>query len=154
ALYKGLVAAAVVAIAGFAILTLILNSTGALSSAVLGHPVINLFWAGVIGIVITILIVAITEYFTGAQFSPVRSIARASQTGHATNIIAGLAVGLEAAAPPVFVIAVGIRGGLRPGRSLRNRHRRHGPAQHGGDRGRDRRLRSDHRQRRRDRGDG
>ncbi len=110
ALYKGLVVAAVVAIAGFAILTIALNSSGALSSKVLGHPVINLFWAGVIGIVITILIVAITEYFTGAQFSPVRSIARASQTGHATNIIAGLAVGLEAAAPPVFVIAVGILG--------------------------------------------
>jgi K(+)-stimulated pyrophosphate-energized sodium pump len=110
ALYRGLIAAGLVAIAGFAILTLILNNSGALSSKVLGHPVFNLFWAGVIGIVITILIVAITEYFTGSQFSPVRGIARASQTGHATNIIAGLAVGLEAAAPPVFVIAVGILG--------------------------------------------
>jgi K(+)-stimulated pyrophosphate-energized sodium pump len=76
----------------------------------LGHPVIDLFYSGVIGIVITVLIVAITEYFTGSQFSPVRGIARASQTGHATNIIAGLAVGLEAAAPPVFVIGVGILG--------------------------------------------
>jgi K(+)-stimulated pyrophosphate-energized sodium pump len=110
ALYRGLVASAVVAIAGFAILTAVLSSTGGLSSAVLGHPVINLFWSGVIGVVITILIVAITEYFTGAQFSPVRGIARSSQTGHATNIIAGLAVGLEAAAPPVFVIGVGILG--------------------------------------------
>jgi K(+)-stimulated pyrophosphate-energized sodium pump len=64
----------------------------------------------VIGVVITILIVAITEYFTGGQFNPVKSIARASQTGHATNIIAGLAVGLEAAAPPVFVIGIGILG--------------------------------------------
>ncbi len=110
ALYRGLVTAAVVAIIGFGILTAVLSSTGALSAAVLGHPVINLFFSGVIGIVITILIVAITEYFTGAQFSPVRGIARASQTGHATNIIAGLAVGLEAAAPPVFVIGVGILG--------------------------------------------
>ncbi|HVD02921.1 MAG TPA: sodium-translocating pyrophosphatase [Candidatus Dormibacteraeota bacterium] len=110
ALYRGLVGAGVIAIIGFAILTIALNSSGALSAKVLGHPVINLFYAGVIGIVITILIVAITEYFTGAQFSPVRGIARASQTGHATNIIAGLAVGLEAAAPPVFVIGVGILG--------------------------------------------
>jgi len=110
ALYRGLVASSVVAIIGFAILTIALNSSGALSSRVLGHPIINLFYAGVIGIVITVLIVAITEYFTGAQFNPVRGIARASQTGHATNIIAGLAVGLEAAAPPVFVIGVGILG--------------------------------------------
>ncbi len=110
ALYRGLVGAGVIAIIGFAILTIALNSSGTLSAKVLGHPVINLFYAGVIGIVITILIVAITEYFTGAQFSPVRGIARASQTGHATNIIAGLAVGLEAAAPPVFVIGVGILG--------------------------------------------
>jgi len=110
ALYRGLVASSVVAIIGFAVLTIALNSSGALSSRVLGHPIINLFYAGVIGIVITVLIVAITEYFTGAQFNPVRGIARASQTGHATNIIAGLAVGLEAAAPPVFVIGVGILG--------------------------------------------
>ena len=110
ALYRGLVAAAVVSIVGFAILTVALNSSGALSARVLGHPVIDLFYSGVIGIVITVLIVAITEYFTGSQFSPVRGIARASQTGHATNIIAGLAVGLEAAAPPVFVIGVGILG--------------------------------------------
>jgi K(+)-stimulated pyrophosphate-energized sodium pump len=110
ALYRGLVAAAIVSIIGFAILTVALKSSGVLSAHVLGHPIINLFFAGVIGIVITVLIVAITEYFTGSQFSPVRGIARASQTGHATNIIAGLAVGLEAAAPPVFVIGVGILG--------------------------------------------
>ncbi len=110
ALYRGLVAAAIVSIIGFAILTVALNANGGLSAHVLGHPIINLFFSGVIGIVITVLIVAITEYFTGSQFSPVRGIARASQTGHATNIIAGLAVGLEAAAPPVFVIGVGILG--------------------------------------------
>ncbi|MDA8331519.1 MAG: sodium-translocating pyrophosphatase [Candidatus Dormibacteraeota bacterium] len=110
ALYRGLVASSLVAIVGFAILTLALNSSGTLSSRILGHPIINLFYSGVIGVVITVLIVAITEYFTGAQFSPVRGIARASQTGHATNIIAGLAIGLEAAAPPVFVIGVGILG--------------------------------------------
>ena len=61
-----------------------------------------------VGVVITVLIVAITEFFTGAQFWPVKPIARASQTGHATNIIAGLAIGMEATALPVIVIGVGI----------------------------------------------
>ena len=89
ALYRGLVSAGIFAIVGFLIVTLVLRG---------------------IGIVITIMIVAITEYFTGGQFNPVKSIAKASQTGHATNIIAGLAVGLEAAAPPVLVIGIGILG--------------------------------------------
>ncbi len=110
ALYRGLVAAGLLAIAGFLGITLALQANGGLSSRVLGHPVLNLFWAGVIGVVITVLIVAITEYFTGGQFNPVKSVARASRTGHATNIIAGLAVGLEAAALPVLVIGIGILG--------------------------------------------
>ncbi len=108
ALYRGLAAAAVIAIVGFLLLTLALQGNGSLSRRVLGHPPIDLFWAGLVGVVITILIVAITEYFTGSQFGPVRGIARASVTGHATNIIAGLAVGLEAASVPVLVIGVGI----------------------------------------------
>jgi K(+)-stimulated pyrophosphate-energized sodium pump len=110
ALYRGLGAAGLLAIAGFLAVTLVLKADGGLTAKVLGHPVLNLFWAAVIGIVITIAIVAITEFFTGAQFNPVKSVARASQTGHATNIIAGLAVGLEAAAPPAFLIGVGILG--------------------------------------------
>jgi K(+)-stimulated pyrophosphate-energized sodium pump len=110
ALYRGLVSAGIFAIVGFLIVTLVLKGNGGLSAKVLGHPVLNLVWAGVIGVVITILIVAITEYFTGGQFNPVKSVARASQTGHATNIIAGLAVGLEAAALPVLVIGIGILG--------------------------------------------
>ena len=57
---------------------------------------------------ITFLLVAITEYYTGTRWGPVKSIARASQTGHATNIIEGLAVGMQATALPVIVIAVGI----------------------------------------------
>src|SRR5262249_3981206 len=58
----------------------------------------------------TFLLVAITEYYTGTRWSPVKKIADASRTGHATNIIAGLAYGMQATAAPVIVIAIGIVG--------------------------------------------
>jgi K(+)-stimulated pyrophosphate-energized sodium pump len=106
ALYRGLIVSAVVALAGFLLITVLLNNGGYLSG--FDHPVFNLFWCAVIGIVITVLIVAVTEFFTGGQFWPVRTIARASQTGHATNIIAGLAIGMEGTAIPVLIIGVGI----------------------------------------------
>jgi len=62
----------------------------------------------IIGLLITVAIFAITEYYTSASFGPTKSIAAASRTGHATNIIAGLAVGMQATAAPVIVIAIGI----------------------------------------------
>jgi K(+)-stimulated pyrophosphate-energized sodium pump len=68
----------------------------------------ELYGAAIIGLVITFALVAITEYYTGTRWGPVKSISRASQTGHATNIIEGLAVGMQATALPVIVIAVGI----------------------------------------------
>ncbi len=68
----------------------------------------NLFWCGVAGLIITALIVVITEYYTGTGKRPVNSIAEASVTGHGTNVIQGLAVSLEATALPALVIIVGI----------------------------------------------
>src|SRR6266511_2293338 len=67
-----------------------------------------LYGAALTGLVITFLLVAITEFYTGTRWGPVKSIAGASRTGHATNIIEGLAVGMQATAAPVVVIAAGI----------------------------------------------
>jgi K(+)-stimulated pyrophosphate-energized sodium pump len=68
----------------------------------------ELYGAALIGLAITALLVGITEFYTGTRWNPVKSIARASQTGHATNIIEGLAIGMQATAAPVIVIAIGI----------------------------------------------
>jgi K(+)-stimulated pyrophosphate-energized sodium pump len=68
----------------------------------------DLYGSALVGLAITALLVGITEFYTGTRWNPVKSIARASQTGHATNIIEGLAIGMQATALPVVVIATGI----------------------------------------------
>ena len=68
----------------------------------------DLFWCAMVGLVITGLIIWITEYYTGTKYRPVRSIAKSSETGHGTNVIQGLAISLEATALPTIVIVTGI----------------------------------------------
>src|SRR5438309_8365366 len=107
-LYVGLLVAAAIALVGFFIVTQTFVGSGFLKPvASVPHPS-NLFWAGAVGIAITILIVAITEFFTETRYWPVHLIAKQSLTGHATNIIAGNAIGMLATGLPVICIAVGI----------------------------------------------
>ena len=68
----------------------------------------TLFWCGVVGLAVTGLIIWITEYYTGTNYRPVKSIAQASVTGHGTNVIQGLAISLESTALPAIVIIAGI----------------------------------------------
>ena len=68
----------------------------------------DLYVSALVGLVVTFLLVAITEYYTGTRWNPVKAIAKASETGHATNIIEGLAIGMQATAAPVIVIVAGI----------------------------------------------
>ena len=68
----------------------------------------DLYWCMLLGLVVTGLIIWITEYYTGTNYRPVRSIAKASETGHGTNVIQGLAISLESTALPTLVICAGI----------------------------------------------
>ena len=106
ALYRGLAVSVIIALPLFFLVTHLLYSDFQIPAFT--HSVNNLFWCAVIGIAITVILVVATEFFTGAQFWPVRAIANASQTGHATNIIAGQAIGMQGTAIPVLTIAMGI----------------------------------------------
>jgi K(+)-stimulated pyrophosphate-energized sodium pump len=107
ALYKGLGAAAVIAIILFYPVTQWM--LGSSAARAFGVPSVgSIYGAAVTGIVVTALIVVITEYFTATRYNPVKSISRASITGHATNIIQGLAISMQSTALPVIVIAAGI----------------------------------------------
>ena len=103
ALYTGLAVSAILAILGFIPVTywLMDGADGVIPGA---GSWTDYYWCAVIGIGVTVILVGITEYFTGTMWPPVKKIAAASETGDATNIIAGLAVGLKATAAPIIVI--------------------------------------------------
>jgi len=109
ALYKGLIVTGVLSIGGLALATHWLVGWGELGKVgTLSVTGTNLFLCGLVGLVVTGLIVWITEYYTGTGKRPVVSIAQSSVTGHGTNVIQGLAVSLESTALPAMVIVGGI----------------------------------------------
>jgi len=104
ALYKGLIASGVLACIAFYFVTVQMFPEGNPT----GYSAMNIFISAIVGLVVTGAIFWITEYYTATEFAPVKHIAQASTTGHATNIIAGLGVSMKATAAPVIVIAAGI----------------------------------------------
>ncbi|MDE0703921.1 MAG: sodium-translocating pyrophosphatase [Rhodospirillaceae bacterium] len=109
ALYKGFIAAAVLSLVGIAIVTeLVLGFDTAFEAGGTAFTGMDLFVCAVIGLVVTGLIIWVTEYYTGTEYRPVRSVAKSSETGHATNVIQGLAISMEATALPAIIICVAI----------------------------------------------
>jgi len=101
ALYRAVLVATVISALLFIPVTMGFDASGRFAFG-------NLYGSALIGLAVTFLLVGITEYYTGTRWGPVKTIAKASLTGHATNIIAGLAEGMQATALPVVVIATGI----------------------------------------------
>ncbi len=119
ALYKGLLAAGILAAIAFYfvaqkflaipnVLNYTMTMNGAPMTMTWNITAAGVFWIAVIGLVLTGLIVWITEYYTAKEYRPVKTIAKASLTGHGTNVIAGLAMSMEATALPAIVIVAAI----------------------------------------------
>jgi K(+)-stimulated pyrophosphate-energized sodium pump len=108
ALYQGLIVTGVLSVgAVWWVINTMVTGPVVTTSGLQIEPM-ALFWSGLVGLIVTAAIVVITEYYTGSNFRPVRSVANASVSGHGTNVIQGLAVSLEATALPALVIIVGI----------------------------------------------
>jgi K(+)-stimulated pyrophosphate-energized sodium pump len=109
AMYKGMIAAGLLSIPALWFVTDWVVGNGT-ALQVAGHQFrgVTLFWCAMVGLVVTGLIVWITEYYTGTDYRPVKAVAQASVTGHGTNVIAGLAMSMEATALPALLICAGI----------------------------------------------
>jgi K(+)-stimulated pyrophosphate-energized sodium pump len=109
ALYKGFVATSILSlIAIYPVTDSVIGLEKTLNVGKISFQGIDLFYCAVIGLIITGLIIWVTEYYTGTDYRPVRSVAQASTTGHGTNVIQGLAISMEATALPALIIVVGI----------------------------------------------
>jgi K(+)-stimulated pyrophosphate-energized sodium pump len=109
ALYKGFIASAVLSLVGIALITQwVIGFDAQFTIGDTSFSGTSLFFCAVVGLVVTGLLIWVTEYYTGTNFRPVRSVAQASTTGHGTNVIQGLAISMEATAIPALIICVAI----------------------------------------------
>jgi K(+)-stimulated pyrophosphate-energized sodium pump len=118
ALYRGVIVSGVLALVGFWFVT----------QQMMGEQAVRLFGCALIGLALTAALIWITEYYTATEFKPVRYVASASQTGHATNIIAGLAVSMRSTALPVLAVCAAIFGAYEIGEGLGAGHGLYGIA--------------------------
>ncbi|MDD3652406.1 sodium-translocating pyrophosphatase [Immundisolibacter sp.] len=105
ALYRGVIVSGVIAAAAFY----------PIATALLGDKAMPLYYCALIGLALTAAMIVITEYYTATEYKPVRHIAEASQTGHGTNVIAGLAVSMKSTALPVLAVCAAIWGAFEFG---------------------------------------
>src|SRR6202035_571437 len=109
ALYKGLIATGILSLAGVAgVIHWLVGFDTPLRAGPASFTGLTLVWCGIAGLVVTGLIIVITEYYTGTEYRPVKSIAASSVTGHGTHVIQGLAISMESTAGPALVIIAGI----------------------------------------------
>lgn len=119
ALYQGLIVTSILGGAGFLVVFLRFATeygSAPFATPILcfaapcpaGLPNVGILFAALVGVVVTALMVAITEYYTSKKFRPVKSIAKASETGHGTNVIIGLAMSMESTTAPILVIVAGV----------------------------------------------
>jgi len=108
ALYKGLIVTGIASAVLIGVVSYWFLGSETYTIGTISFTWANMLWCALTGLAVTGLIVWITEYYTGTHYRPVKSVAEASTTGHATNIIKGLAVSMEATALPVVVICAGI----------------------------------------------
>ena len=109
ALYKGFIVSAILSLLGIGIVTdYVVGFSTEFSVGSSSFTGMDLFYCGIVGLIITGLIIWVTEYYTGTNYRPVRSVAAASETGHATNVIQGLAISMESTAIPAILICIAI----------------------------------------------
>jgi K(+)-stimulated pyrophosphate-energized sodium pump len=109
ALYKGFIVSAVLSLAIlYPVTEHVVGLTKVYKVGAISFTGLKLYYCGVIGLVITGLLIWVTEYYTSTAYGPVKSIAKSSTTGHGTNVIQGLAISMEATAIPALIIVVGI----------------------------------------------